>query len=379
MDPKTLLALRDEFPVTGHYVYLNHASIAPLPRRGLERLSALANRTSVTGDLTWVERNDASEEVRRLAARLLGAKEPHEVAFVENTSTGLSLVASGLDWQPGDNVVGVACEFPSNVYPWMNLTRFGVEFRTVPERDGRIDIDELLAQIDDRTRVVALSWVEYTNGFRFDLARIGAVCRARGVLFVVDVIQGLGGLVLDVEREAVDVACASAHMWLLGPEGIALLYISDRVVERFHPLRAGWRSMRDQVNWVDFAVDWGPGAKRHESGSLNALGIHTLGASLELFLELGPAAVEERVLALADQAAQGLAERGFAVVSSRRPGETSGIVTAVHPRRPAEELVAHLLERGIVVSARVGRLRLSPHVYNTAEEIGRLLDELAQF
>ena len=378
MDLKTLLALRDEFPITRNYAYLNHAAIGPLPRRSAERAAALAQRISLTGELTWVERNDTSEGVRRLAARLLGAREPHEVAFVENTSTGLSLVASGLDWQPGDNVVGVACEFPSNVYPWMNLAVFGVEYRTVPERDGRVDTDELLARIDDRTRVVAISWVEYSNGFRFDLARIGAVCRARGVLFVVDVIQGLGGLALDVEREAVDVACASAHKWLLGPEGIGLLYISDRVVERFHPLRAGWRSMRDQVSWTEFAIDWAPGAKRHESGSLNGLGIHTLGASLELLLELGPAAVEKRVLALADQAAQGLVDGGFALVSSRRPGETSGIVAAVHPRRPAEELVAQLLECGIVVSARASRLRLSPHVYNTAEEIGRLLDELSR-
>jgi selenocysteine lyase/cysteine desulfurase len=378
MDLSNLLALRDEFPVTGHFAYLNHASVAPLPRRGVERVAALAQMISVTGDQTWVARNTTSEEVRGLAARLLGAREPHEVAFVENTSTGLSLVAEGLDWRPGDNVVGVACEFPSNAYPWMHLGEHGVEYRTVPEREGRIDTDELLSRVDERTRVVAISWIEYSNGFRFDLARIGAFCRERGVLFVVDVIQGLGGLALDVEREAVDIACASAHKWLLGPEGIGLLYISDRVVDRFRPLRSGWRSMRDQGNWTDLKIEWGPGAKRHESGSLNALGIHTLGASLELLLELGPAAVERRVLSLADLAARGLLKLGFQLVSSRRPGETSGIVAAIHPRLPAETLVERLLERRIVVSARAGRLRLSPHVYNTAEEIGRCLDELSR-
>ncbi|HTQ79163.1 MAG TPA: aminotransferase class V-fold PLP-dependent enzyme [Thermoanaerobaculia bacterium] len=379
MDLGKLLTLRDEFPVTEHYAYLNHASVAPLPRRGVERVTALAQRISVTGDQTWADRNATSEEVRALAARLLGARETHEVAFVENTSTGLSLVASGLPWEPGDNVVGVACEFPSNAYPWMNLEEWGVEYRTAPEREGRIDTEELLALVDDRTRVLALSWIEYSNGFRFDLTRIGTFCREHGVLFVVDVIQGLGGLVLDVERAKIDVACASAHKWLLGPEGIGLLYISDRIVDRFHPLRAGWRSMRDQGAWTELAIDWGPGAKRHESGSLNALGIHTFGVSLELLLGLGPTVVEERVLSLADLVARGLTRLGFSLVSSRRPGETSGIVAAVHPRVPAETLVQHLLGHGIVVSARAGRLRFSPHVYNTAEEIGRALDELATF
>jgi cysteine desulfurase/selenocysteine lyase len=378
MDSAKLLALRAELPVTERYAYLNHASIGPLPQRAVERISSLATTVAASGDRFWPERNDRAEEVRRQAARLLGARDPHEVAFVENTSSGLSLIAEALDWRPGDSVVGVACEFPSNAYPWMNLAARGVVYRAVPERNGRIDTDELLDLIDENTRVLAISWVEYANGFRFDLARVGAFCRACGVLFVVDVIQGLGGLALDVERQNVDVACGSAHKWLLGPEGIGLLYVSDRVVERLRPQRAGWRSMRDQGRWTELDIDWGPGAQRYESGTLNFLGIHALGASLEIFLDLGPAAVEKRVLALADLAARGLAERGFTVVSSRRPGETSGIVAAVHPRLPAETLVERLLAQDIVVSARAGRLRLSPHVYNTAEEIERLLDEVSQ-
>jgi selenocysteine lyase/cysteine desulfurase len=378
MNLTKLLALRAELPVTERYAYLNHASIGPLPQRAVERISALATTVATSGDRFWPERNARAEEVRRQAARLLGAKDPREVAFVENTSSGLSLIAEALDWQPGDSVVGVACEFPSNAYPWMNLAARGVVYRAVPERNGRIDTDELLDLIDEHTRVLAISWVEYSNGFRFDLARVGAFCRACGVLFVVDVIQGLGGLALDVERQNVDVACGSAHKWLLGPEGIGLLYVSDRVVERLRPQRAGWRSMRDQTSWTELDIDWGPGAQRYESGTLNFLGIHALGAALEIFLDLGPAEVESRVLALADLAARGLAERGFTVISSRRAGETSGIVAAVHPKVSAEKLVERLLARDIIVSARAGRLRLSPHVYNTAEEIQRLLDEVSR-
>jgi selenocysteine lyase/cysteine desulfurase len=182
---------------------------------------------------------DEAERVRGLAARLLGARDPQEVAFVENTSTALSLVAEGLDWRPGDNVVGAALEFPTNVYPWMVLASRGVEYRMTPERDGRIDPEELLSLIDDRTRMLVLSWVQYASGFRSDLARLGEACRERGVLFVVDVIQGLGALALDVEAAHVDVAAGSCHKWLLGPEGIGLLYVSDRVIDRLRPARAG--------------------------------------------------------------------------------------------------------------------------------------------
>jgi cysteine desulfurase/selenocysteine lyase len=220
--------------------------------------------------------------------------------------------------------------------------------------------------------VVALSWVQYASGFRSDLARLGAACRERGALFVVDVIQGLGGLVLDVERDLVDVAVASGHKWLLGPEGIGLLYVSDRVVGQLRPPRSGWRSMRDLYEWTRLDLTWNEGARRFESGTLNVYGIAALGGALELFLEVGPEAVERRVLALAERAARIFADCGLALVSSRRPGEASGIVTAIPPRGDAEALAERLAERGIVLAPRAGRLRASAHFYNTDEEMDRL-------
>ena len=384
MDDETLerlLRLRGEFPVAERCAYLNHAAIGAMPRRSAERMAALATTVSETGDRHWPERNAEAERVRGLAARLIGARHDHEVAFTENTSTALSMIAEGLDWRPGDNVVGVTGEFPSNVYPWMQLEARGVEYRRIAERDYRIDLGELTAAIDGRTRVVALSWVQFASGFRSDLARVGAVCRERGALFVVDVIQGLGALDLapyveSGESGLVDVAAGASHKWLLGPEGLALLYVSDRVVERLRPDRAGWRSMRNLFDWTELAIDWNEGAKRFESGTLNVYGIAALGGSLEILLEAGPKAIEERVLALADRAAQGLAGRGFQVLSSRRPGETSGIVMATHPRHTADALVEHLAQRGVAAAARAGRLRVAPHFYNTEEEIDRLLDEL---
>src|SRR5215207_3089982 len=172
LTPAAVRALREEFPVTARWAYLNHAGIGPLPCRAVERAAAVAAGAAQGGDRSWPERNDGCERTREAAARLLGARRPDEVAFVENTSAGLSLVAQGIDWRPGDSVVGASCEFPSNVYPWMQLTDQGVEYRQVRERDGSIPMDDLLAAIDGRTRAVALSWVEYGSGFRFDLPRI---------------------------------------------------------------------------------------------------------------------------------------------------------------------------------------------------------------
>jgi selenocysteine lyase/cysteine desulfurase len=377
MDDRLHRLRAEEFPVTGKCVYLNHAGVGPLSRRAAERMRMLAEWVSCTGDRFWVDRQQEAERVRELGARLLGAREVHEVAFVENTSSGLSLVAEGLDWREGDNVVGAAFEFPSNVYPWMSLADRGVEYRRAAERDGRIDPEELLSLVDDRTRMLALSWVQYASGFRSDLERLGRACRERDVLFVVDVIQGLGALALDVERDLVDVAVASAHKWLLGPEGIGLLYVSDRVVERLRPARSGWRSMRDPFQWTDYDLTWGDGAKRFESGSLNVYGIVALGGSLEILLEAGAGTIEPWVLGLTGRAARGLTDLGFAVVSSRAPGETSGIVTAVPPEgHGATDLVKRLNEQDVVLAARAGRVRIAPHLYNTEEEVDRCLEVL---
>ncbi len=371
-----VLRLRGELAIVDHYAYLNHAAIGPLTRRGVDRLAGLALTIAATGDRRWPERNAEAERVRGLAARLIGAREPHEVAFVENTSTGLSAVAEGLDWKRGERVVGAQGEFPSNVYPWMHLGDRGVAYVQVHEHGGRIDPEDIIAALDERTRILALSWVQYSTGFRSDLARLGAACRARGILFVVDAIQGLGALALDVERDSIDVLAASAHKWLLGSEGIGLLYVSDRVIEQLRPPRAGWRSTATPYDWTHLDLTFATGAKRFESGTLNGFGIHAFGGALEIFLETGPAKIEQRVLALAERAAAGLIERGWTLAAPRRDGETSGIVAATRDGADPEKLVEALALQGIVASARAGRLRVSPHAYNTEEEIDRLLAAL---
>lgn len=375
--PFDLDRFRSEIPLTESWTYLNHAAIGPMTRAGAERMGALAARVSRTGDRHWPERADETERVRRQAARLLGAGEPHEVAFVGNTSEGLSAVAWGLDWCSGDNVVGPEPEFPANLYPWLSLAPLGVEYRRVPERDGRVEAADLVAAMDERTRIVAVSWVQYASGHRVDLAPLFAACRDAGVLLVLDAIQGVGALALDVEAAGVDVCALAGHKWLLGPEGVGVLYVSDRVIDRIRSTRHGWRSVAGRFDWTGIDPTPAAGALRFEAGTLNMAGIHALGGSVDLLLDLGIEGVEARVLALADRVARGLAERGFRLAEPRRaPGEVSGIVAGRHPDRSPEDLARELVDRGIVVSHRAGRLRVAPHGYNTEEEVDRLLEAL---
>ncbi|HQR38763.1 MAG TPA: aminotransferase class V-fold PLP-dependent enzyme [Blastocatellia bacterium] len=371
-----LASYRQLFPVTERYIYMNHAAVGPLPRTAVERIDGVARSISESGDEGWLGRIDEIARVRGLAAQLLGAATPHEVAFVANTSDGLSIVSAGLDWRDGDNIVGAEGEFPSNVYPWMQLARLGVSFRQAPERDGRIDTDELLSLADDRTRVVAISWIEFATGFRFDLERIGRFCRERGILFVVDAIQGLGALPIDVERDHIDVLASSAHKWLLGSEGIGLVYISDRVVERITPARIGWTSVDNWIKWSRYELKLRPGAERHEIGTLNPFGVSALGASLEILLEVGAERIAAHCRELTDHLASGLATLGCRIVSPRTDGEWSPILAVTHPDVAPHVIVDHLASRRISVAHRTGRVRIAPHFYNTHDEVDRLLDAL---
>lgn len=387
-EPETLRTeqiedMRRRMPITRERVYLNHAAVAPLPAPSAERMAALADTVTRTGDRLWPERNEGCERVRAAVVRLLGAGATHRVAFTGNTSEALSALAWGLDWRDGDNVVGAEPEFPSNVYPWLSLEPLGVAYRPVPAEGGRVTADTVLEAVDERTRMVAISWVQYSTGHRIDLERLAAGCRERDVLLVVDAIQGVGALVLDAEALGLDAVALGSHKWLLGPEGVGLLFVSDRVIDRFRSTRHGWRSVAGRYEWGTIDPTPAEGALRFEAGTLNAYGIHALGASLELLLELGPEAVEARVLALADRVAAGLDGLGFELAGARgggdrgAPGETSGIVAGAHPERPAEELAEGLIEHDVIVSHRAGRLRFSPHVYNTEEEIDRALEVLS--
>jgi cysteine desulfurase / selenocysteine lyase len=371
-------AIRSLFPVTEKYVYLNHAAVSPLSTRVREAMSRLVDDVMLNGSANYAEWLDAYERARASAAQLVNAR-PSEIAFMRNTSEAISAVANGLAWRAGDNIVTNNVEFPANVYPWMRIAeKHNVTIKKALEHDGRIDIEELLALVDQRTRVVTLSWVQFASGFRSNIQHIGRFCRERGVLFFVDAIQGLGGLQLDVERDSVDAFAADAHKYLLGPEGIAVMYISERVLEQIEPTVVGWTSVKHWEDYLDYRLDYQEGARRFECGTLNTVGVYGIGAALDLFLEVGPETIEAHLLGLSDYLAERLGDKGYTVVSSRRAGETSGIVCCTHPRHTPSQLYHHLRERNILTAPRIGRLRISAHFYNTRDDADALIAVLPE-
>jgi cysteine desulfurase/selenocysteine lyase len=367
-------SLDREFPVRGNLVYFNHAAVAPLPRRVAAAITAHVDNARDRGAADWRRWYAGIEQTRAKAATFLGAR-ASEVAFLPSTSWGLSAVAQAYPWREGDNVVGDDMEFPANVYPWMVLGRRGVEFRAAKSREGRVTVDDLAARVDSRTRIVAVSWVAFHNGFVYPIEEIGAFCREKGILFVVDAIQGLGALPIDVSQVPVDVLVADAHKWLLGAEACALFYVSENARERVPPVAAGWWNVKSEGTFLDYDLDFFLGGRRYEAGSLPTAQIEGLSAAIDLLDEMGRDAIRRRVLETVRTLADGLASRGW-TLASPEPLQ-SGILAMVPPDANANRAAKELEGRGIIVSPREGAVRFSPHASNDAGEVERILEAVS--
>jgi len=369
--------VRKEFPVSKERVFLDHARVGVLPTRVRDAIAAFGKDACEQGTANYLKWMHTVEETRKSFAKLINAQS-EEVAFIKNTSEGISIVANGIDWQEGDNVVLPDIEFPANVYPWMNLEKRGVEVRWVKAVRGRVPFEQITAQVNRRTRVVSVSSVEFNSGFRNDLERIGAFCKERKVYFCVDAIQSLGVLPMDVEAWHIDFLAADGHKWLLAPEGLGGFYISKRVLDEVQTAAVGWDSVVDAANYGDYDFTLLPDARRFEGGSFNTLGIHAFGEALSLFHEIGVEAIAERILYLGDRILERLRERKLKVLSSCEAGERSGIVCFALPG-DLKAFAQFLAERKVTVSVRDSFIRLSPHCYNNEDDIDRFFEYVDEF
>jgi selenocysteine lyase/cysteine desulfurase len=312
--------------------------------------------------------------VRSSVARLVGGR-VGQVASTQNTSTGLATVTNGLDWRDGDNVVVPAGEFPSNFYPWLQLRRRGVQVREVAMTGGRARVGDVLAALDARTRVLAISAVQYSSGHRYDLGALGQACQDSDVLLVVDGTQAVGAVTVDAELLGVDVLAVSAHKWMLGPRGIGFIHLSQRAMQRLVPSTVGWLSVEDPFAFDHEPVLAGDG-RRFESGTENSAGIAGLGATVDLVHELGRQRVEDRVLNRAAQLATLLQEAGMTVHRPAGRDRRSGIVIASSPGTPHQVLYDRLLSQGVRCSLRGSGLRFAPHYFTADADLHRTADTL---
>ena len=369
--------LRALFPLTERLVYLNHAAVSPPPTTTIRAVENQLHDVADNGSLNFGSWLAVKEQARQKLASLLGAR-PEQVAFVRNTSDGLSTVANGLPWQSGENIVTFRREFPSNVYPWLRLREaHHVEVRMCEERAGRVDLDELCSLVDNRTRLITISHVQFASGFRADLHRLGTVARQHDALLVVDVIQGLGVVPLDVDAELIDVAAGAGHKWLLTPEGVGFLYLSDRARERIQPTLVGWTSVPNSEAYDDFEQSWNRGTLAWETGTGPAALIHGLNASLDLLARFDTTAIAAYLESLTDYLCEQLAARPYEIVSSRSRGEKSQIVCIKHRHGlDSMSLYKQLKDHNIITAPRGDRLRIAPHFYNSQEDIDALLVSL---
>lgn len=363
-------SLDREFPVRRNLVYMNHAAVAPMPRRVADAMTAHLANMRDRGAADWRRWFGDIEKTREKAARLMGAATA-EVAFLPNTSWALNYVALAFPWKGGDNVVTSDMEFPSNAYPWQALEARGVECRVAQNRGGRVGLTEVAARVDAKTRVIAVSWVAFHNGWVFPLEELGAFCREREILLVVDGIQGLGLLPIDVRRAGVHVLAADSHKWLYGAEGCTVFYVAEEAAARIPPIASGWWNSKTEGDYLGSRATLYRGARRYEPGTLPTDHILGLSASLDLLAEIGAETALRRVQELVTVLADGLRTRGWQITTPEPL--RSGILGAVPPARDARAWAKDLEARGVIVSPREGLVRFSPHVGNDLGEIEKAL------
>ena len=367
---------RKELPITQKYIYLDHAGVAPVSARVKTAIELFLAESAEGGAFYYPKWAEQIVRIRRTCARLINAG-VDELAFVKSTSHGLSIVAEGLDWKPGDNLLIYEKEFPSNIYPWLNLKRKGVEVKFVPSRGGRMLLEDIERLIDSRTRLFAVSSVQFSNGFRIDLERAGELCKKKGVLFCVDAIQSLGVIPMDVKKCRIDFLSADAHKWLLGPEGIGVFFCRRELSGRIAPPLVGWKCVQNEFDFdrPDFCLK--TDALRFEEGSMNLMGIIGLGAAVALLVEVGLENIQDRVLGLGDTIIREAEERGYAVLTPKASEERGGNITIAGAFDP-HGMRDSLRDKGTMVNVRGGGLRVSPHFYNTEAELMTFFDQVEQ-
>jgi selenocysteine lyase/cysteine desulfurase len=365
------------FDLETDLIYLNHAAVAPWPVKTVEAVTRFVQENGRLGATHYAQWLETEQRLRNQLARLINAPSPADIGLLKSTSEGLSVIAMGLDWRPGDNMVSIAQEFPSNRIVWESLQQQGVELRLLDLSTSDSPESDLITLCNERTRLVSVSSVQFATGLRLDLQPIGRYCRDNKVLFCVDAIQSLGALPFDLAENHADFVVADGHKWMLGPEGLALFYCRPAIREQLKLHQFGWH-MVEHAGDFD-RREWKPAhtARRFECGSPNMLGIHALQASLEVLHEQGIESIHQQIKTNTACIVEEVDRLGFELISPRQEDRRGGIVTFRVPERDNQGLYRLLMDRQVICASRGGGIRFSPHFYNTQEEIEQAFMQLS--
>jgi len=365
--------IRTEFPELADIVYLNTGAISLIPLRSREALVSSIKDREYTGEKRTKIRNGRERQTRKYIGQLINA--PYEdVCLVSNTSEGLNIIAQGLDLNEGENVVIVKHGFPGNTVAWLNLEKKGVTVKIVDSDYGEDATAKILAAVDEATRVLSISFVEWIDGFKYDLDRIGKFCHEKEVVFVVDSIQGVGAMKMDVQSSKISFLSNGGFKWLLSPNGTGFIYVGKNILPKIDMKYLGYLSLVKNPMEFDYDLTLKDGAKKFRLGSISDNGIAAMEMSLDLILELGIERIQSHILELIQYASGGIKSKGYDLLGNFPEENRSGILS--FGGNDIADVYQRLIDRNIIVSFRKNWIRVSPHFYNTREDIDRMLEWL---
>ncbi|MEP0859954.1 MAG: aminotransferase class V-fold PLP-dependent enzyme [Ignavibacterium sp.] len=369
---------RQQFPfIKNGIIYFNHASTAPVSLAVRERITELLKEKSETKIDDYFSFLKVYEETKILLSELINAN-PDRIAFLDNTSNGLNILATGIDWKSGDRILLNDIEFPANVYPFLNLEKFDVQVDFVKSKNGIVSAEDIIANVKPQTKLISVSFVQFLSGYKIELEKLGNFCRQNNIIISVDGIQGIGAMNFDVQKFKIDFLSCGTQKWLFGAQGLAFIYLTEELQRKLNPAYVGWLSVEDAWNLLDYKMNLKKSANVYQGGTLNSLGIYIFNTSLKLLKDFGFDRIEERVISNTKYIRKKLNEMGIkSLLDEVDEKFYSGITTFKVDN--AEKLFKHLEEEKIVCSLREGFIRLSPHFYNTFEDIDVVVKSIRKF
>jgi selenocysteine lyase/cysteine desulfurase len=375
MNPETIAKARSYFPyLSNGIIYFNHASTAPISIKVKERIEYFLRERSEEKIDDYYAFKDVADETKEMIGEMINCS-ADRIAFLDNTTNGIIWLANGIDWKRGDRIILNDVEFPANVYPFLQLKEKGVEIDFIQANNGIVTAEEVIEAIKPETKLISISFVQFLSGYRVNLEKIGKVCKDKGIIFLVDSIQGLGAFRLDIEKCSIDFLANGTQKWLFGLQGLAFIYVRKELQEKMKSAPIGWLAVRDAWDLLSFNLTTKETAERFQPGTLNNLGIYAFNSSMRLLNEFGFNQIEKQVLSNTKYFIDELAKVGYESPLLFLPEEyLAGIVS--FKNKNAQKIFDHLSQKKIICSLREGYIRFAPHFYNTKQEINTVIDEM---